>query len=121
GTAESTSPSEIGSDLFFIAKSNIMLRPYLSQEWMTNLSHSLRSGMMLQRWTVHYLRDWLTSFTEDSPVRTLALQERVRGWMESEVDFLEKSSESAKKHPLRSFSLKTYRQLEPEDQLKCKK
>ncbi len=60
-----------------------MRKESCSQEWMTKLSHSLQSGMTLQHWTETSLQGWLTSLREDSPAKTLALQERVRDWHES--------------------------------------
>jgi hypothetical protein len=75
----------------------------------------------LQLWTETNLRAWLTLFTEDFPAKTLAMQERVRDWRESEADFFTKSFEFAKKHPLNSFSLKTWRELDSEDQLRFRK
>lgn len=120
-TEASISHSANTSVRLFIVKLKDSLKQSFSQEWMMEASNLHRSGMTLQHLTEISLRDWLTLFTEDSPVRTLALQERAQDWKESEAVYLGKSLEYAKKHPLLLFSLKTYQQLEPEDQLKCKK
>jgi hypothetical protein len=88
---------------------------------MTELSHSLQSGMTLQHWTETNLETWLTLFTVDSPVRISLLQERVQDWQESEAAFLQRSFDSQKKHPLLSSSLKMCQQLEQEDHSKFKK
>lgn len=118
---ESTLHSASGSDRSSTAKSNRTRKELSSQEWMTELSRSLQYGMTLQAWTESNLKAWLTSFTEGSPVRTLALQERALDWKGSEAGFFLKSQGLSKKLGLHGFSLKTYRQLELEAQLKFKK
>ena len=105
----------------FTARLNDTLKRSFSQEWMMEVSRLHQSGMTLQHLTESSLKGWLTLFTEDSPVRTLAQQERVLDWKASVQAFFTKSYEFAKKHPLYLFSLKTWRQSEPEAQLKFKK
>jgi hypothetical protein len=102
-------------------KSSDIAKESFFQEWMTEAYRLPQSGMTLQQLTESSLMGWLTLFTEDSHARTLASQERVRDWQESEAVYLKKSSEFAKRHPLNLFSLRTYRLLEQEEQLKFKK
>ena len=120
-TAASISPLVNTLEQCFTVRLNDTLKESFYREWMREASTLHQSGTTLQQLTEKTLKVWLTLFSEDSPARTLALQERVQDWRESEADYFTKSSEFAKKHPLNLFSLKMFRQSEPEDQLKSRK
>lgn len=90
------------------------LKPSYFQEWLTNKFHALRFGMTLQL-SKQTCSQKSTSFLEDFPVKTSALQDLVQAWQESEADFSTRLSGLQKKLVRRLCSLKTCQQLELED------
>src|SRR5574343_1584062 len=120
-TQELTLPLEITLDQSATATLNNSHTPRSCRGLMMDLFRSLQSGQTLESWMEQNLEVWLMLLREGSHVKIYPLQARVKDWQESVQDFLEKSLESHKNHPLHSSSLKTCLQLEQEDLSRFKK
>ena len=102
---ELTLPYQNGSGQLPIAKSNDTPPQSYSVECLMELYLQLQSSPMSQSLQEKFYQA-STSFTEDSHVKTLALQDAERAWKESEADYFSRSCALSMKFDRRSSSWK---------------
>lgn len=108
---ESPWPWSPGSGPSPIVKTTDMLNLFCYHGCRTGLCHWLPFGTMCERCAKKCYRKLISS-TEVSPAKTLALQELVKAWKESEADYSLKLSGLQASLTRRLCSLKTCQQLE---------
>lgn len=118
---ETLSVSETTLKLLLIVKEIDTLKLSSYHEWLTAHLVPRLSGMTLQPLTRGISTPRSILLLAASPARTLALQERVKDWKESEADFFLRSCAWPKKSSPLSYSLRTSPLSEPGDWISLSK
>lgn len=114
---ESALHSESGLDQSPIAKSTPTVKECSCLIWRDNSSQKLLSGMTSEQCQELLSQKKLTSSMEAFLVRTLALQDLEKAWMESEADYFTRSFAWPKKQSPNFYSLKMSVPLQGEVEL----
>jgi hypothetical protein len=94
-----------------------MLKLFCFHECKMEVCHEHLSGMTCERYQSKMISPKLTSSTEASHARTLAVQEMESAWSESEAAYFSRPCGWPKKSDPSSFSLRTSQQLELVDSI----